>query len=264
MENFTMSEFDFNSTTRDYSRNNAYWLGHFAKLAYAAPEEFDNAVKQWDFTRTEFFDVKSTQAYIAIDKDTMIVSFRGTESKIADWMTDLDTDLVGGPGGKVHEGFLGGVSCVWRDMFQFIRAERGKRSLWLTGHSLGAALSTLATAKLRLEKDEPVNGLYTFGQPRIGDRDFAQRFDQDFGNQSFRYVNNNDIVTRVPFRSMKYSHVGSFRYFDADGDQRDDISWWAKLLDRIEGRLDDLFNFTPDGITDHSMDRYLECLKKAK
>lgn len=53
-------------------------------------------------------------------------------------------------------------------------------------------------------------GLYTFGQPRTGDREFARKPDADFEQQTFRYVNNNDIVTRVPFRAMNYSHVGLF------------------------------------------------------
>ena len=80
------------------------------------------------------------------------------------------------------------MSYVWRDIWQFIFKQRKGRALWITVHSLGAALATLAVAKLRLEKDEPVNGLYTFGQPRTGDRDFAKNFNADFGNQTFRYV----------------------------------------------------------------------------
>lgn len=258
------THFDFESRTRDYSRTNAYWMGEFANLAYEEPDKFKTAVQQWDFTATEYFDIKNTQAYIATNKDTMIICFRGTELKLADWMTDLDIDLVGGPAGRVHEGFQDGLSCVWKEMMQFIKSERKNKSLWLTGHSLGAALATLATARLRLNKDEPVNGLYTFGQPRTGDREFAQKFDQDFGQQTFRYVNNNDIVPRVPFRSMKYSHVGMYRYFDADGDQKDNLSWWEKLLDRVEGRFEDLLHPGTDGINDHSMSNYLANLKKAK
>ena len=258
------TDFDFHSRTREYSHTNAYWLGEFANLAYAEPDEFNNTVQQWDFTKTEYFDVKDTQAYIASNNDTIIICFRGTELHLADWMTDIDVELVGGPAGKVHEGFHDGLSCVWKEMLQYINAERKTQSLWLTGHSLGAALATLATARLRLNRDEPVNGLYTFGQPRTGDREFAQKFDQDFGNQTYRYVNNNDVVPRVPFRSMKYSHVGTFHYFDADGEQKDYLSWWEKLLDRVEGRFEDILRPGPDGIHDHSMDKYLANLKRAK
>lgn len=87
---------------------------------------------------------------------------------------------------------------------------------------MGAALATLAAAYLRDAgrhpddpKDKPVNGLYTFGCPRAGNRDFERAFNQDSGARAFRFVNNNDIVTRVPPRELDYSHVGKFLYFSA-------------------------------------------------
>ena len=40
-------------------------------------------------------------------------------------------------------------------------------SVWYTGHSLGGALASLATAQMR-RQEVPVDGLYTFGQPRTG------------------------------------------------------------------------------------------------
>lgn len=192
----------------------------------------------------------------------LILAFRGTQD-LRDWMTDLNVVLVGGPGGKVHDGFLNALGYVWRDIWQYIRTQRQSRSLWVTGHSLGAALATLAVAKLRLEQDEAVNGLYTFGQPRTGDREFAKNFDADFAGQTFRYVNNNDIVTRVPFRSMSYSHVGTFKYFDENGDQRDNISWWDKVVDRVKGRIEDLLKPGTDGIKDHAIADYVTFLGRA-
>lgn len=194
----------------------------------------------------------------------LVLAFRGTEGKIADWMTDLDVGLVGGPGGMVHEGFMHALGLVWRDIWRWIAQNCGNRALWTTGHSLGAALAMLATARLRLEKDQPVIGLYTFGQPRTGDRDFARTFDADFGRQTFGYVNNNDIVPRVPFRSMRYSHAGTFCYFNEAGDQVDGISWWDKLLDRVQGRMQDLLAPKTDGIKDHAMTNYIAALERAK
>ena len=213
-----MSIFDFESNTRSYSKRNAYWLGRASQIAYLSRKETESEIKGWGFTEFEYFDKLDTQAFMAGNKEILLLAFRGTED-IRDWMTDLDIDLVGGPGGRVHEGFHNALSYVWRDIWKFIRTERSKRALWVTGHSLGAALATLTVAKLRLEKDEPVNGLYTYGQPRTGDREFQRNFDADFVNQTFRYVNNNDIVTRVPFRSMHYSHIGICKYFDAKGEQ---------------------------------------------
>lgn len=49
-------------------------------------------------------------------------------------------------------------------------------SLWLTGHSLGGAMATLAAAWLA-ERKIPFSGAYTFGQPRVGDDNFQVAFD---------------------------------------------------------------------------------------
>ena len=67
----------------------------------------------------------------------------------------------------------------------------------------------------------PFNGLYTYGQPRVGDPDFCGNCDTHFGDQYFRFVNNLDIVTRVPLADLPalpwpetYAHAGRLLYFD--------------------------------------------------
>lgn len=253
----------FDHATREFSNANALMLGYCSRLAYLPANEAPAEAERLGFNVIEAYDVRETQAYLLGNAQALVLAFRGTESNIRDWMTDINVDLVHGPGGQVHEGFLTALHYVWKDIWSYLYTHRAGRPLWITGHSLGASLATLATAKLRLEKDEPVNGLYTFGQPRTGDRSFANRFDADFSAQAFRYVNNNDIVTRVPFRSMRYSHVGSFRYFDQKGRLRNDISWWDKIADRMRGRIDDLLEPGTDGMKDHAIDRYIKNLEKA-
>lgn len=254
----------FLPTTRTFAPRNAWWLGQLAALAYQPPGFVAGTLRAWGFTGIDCFDQGGTQAFLAWDATSLFVAFRGTEpGQLVDWMTDLDVSLVGGPAGKVHEGFAAALGMIWRPLLRAILQHRERRSLWLTGHSLGATLATLATAKLRLERDEPVNGLYTFGQPRTGDREFARVFDADFGPQTFRYVNNNDIVPRVPFRSMSYSHVGMLRYIDVDGVvHADELLWWEKLLDRVRGRLEDVLVPGTDGMKDHAMARYLRWLEE--
>ena len=108
----------------------------------------------------------------------------------------------------------------------------------------------------------PVDGLYTFGQPRTGSRSWSRAFDVDGRHFAFRHVNNNDLVTRVPPRSFNYKHVGALRYFDADQVCHEEISFWNRFLDRVKGRLDDFMDLHTDGIKDHGLDQYLACLEK--
>jgi len=263
-----MSNFDFDARTRDYSRANAYWLGRAAQIAYGSFDAARQETEKWGFTELQSFESMDTgtQAFAAGNGAMLLLSFRGTEKDPKDWLTDFDAAFVNGPRGMVHEGFMIALNSIWRDIWQYLATQRRGRALWVTGHSLGAALATLAVAKLRFERDEPVNGLYTFGQPRTGNRDFASDFDADFGGQTFRYVNNNDIVARVPPRSSGYSHVGSFRYFDKNGNQDDQMDWWDKVVDRMKGNIKEILNSKPglDGIKDHAIINYVRCLELAK
>ena len=73
--------------------------------------------------------------------------------------------------------------------------------------SLGAALSTLAADRLL-----NVQGLYTFGSPRVGDDEFQKRFEP----KAFRVVNGKDIVADVPPKGP-YRHVGEHMFIDQKG-----------------------------------------------
>jgi len=74
-----------------------------------------------------------------------------------------------------------------------------ERPIWITGHSLGGALAMLFGTKL--VKDNPLMQnayVYTFGQPRLGDEQFAEFVSRKLSNRIFRFVYHNDFVPRVP------------------------------------------------------------------
>lgn len=259
-----MANFTFNSDTTRYDPANALWLGKAASLAYQSETAIQKEISAWGFEKCRFFSRRETQAFMIANDKMVITAFRGTEpAHLRDWMTDADLQLVPGPGGEVHDGFnraLGYVYDEIRDSLDDL--QRNGQSLWFTGHSLGAALATLSVARLIHEEDKPVYGLYTFGQPRTGDREFARSFNAEFKPRAFRFVNNNDVVPRVPPREMGYSHVGTFVYFDAKGDIQADMSRWYRLLDSVKGRIDDFLKPGTDGLKDHFMDNYLDNLEK--
>jgi heat shock protein HslJ len=72
---------------------------------------------------------------------------------------------------------------------------------------MGAALATLAADRLH-----NVQGLYTFGSPRVGDEEFQKRFEP----KAFRVVNGKDIVADVPPKGP-YRHVGEHIFIDQKG-----------------------------------------------
>ncbi|MBI5863225.1 MAG: lipase family protein [Planctomycetes bacterium] len=257
---------NFDSMADAFSRCNAYSLGEAARLAYTRePNSVSATLADWGFEPPTLLDHRDTQGFVARNDSIILIAFRGTEPReLADWLTDIDARLVAGPGGKVHQGFLGALFDVWWELRAAIDAQQDPahpRTLWFTGHSLGAALATLATAKLRIEEDKPVAGLYTFGSPRVGDSEFSGRFDVDFRARTFRFVNNRDVVTRIPPRLLGYRHVGVECYFDGDGVFSQSPARWMRFLEEVTITVEAYKELPKNAFDDHSMDRYVALLK---
>ncbi len=259
-----MSPFTFHPQTTEYNPENAYWMGKAAELAYldeAAVQE--KTVGEWGFKSCTFLDKGGTQGFVAGRGDMILVAFRGTEpTKLEDIVADADIDKAAGSVGMVHRGFKRALDKVWEQTLAAIMQLRDTdQPIWFTGHSLGAALATLAVGRT-MDADLPVQGIYTFGQPRVGGNDFATWYDKSVRPRAFRCVNNNDMVTRVPLRNMGYRHVGTFVYFDSQGSIHKDIRKWELFQDRIKGLIEYLGKPGTDGLKDHFMKKYLHCLGK--
>lgn len=258
----------FFPTTDGFSLHNALWLARASELAYRPGAAIEaTIVRQWGFDHFAFVDADETQGFVASDSQTVLISFRGTETdRVADWLTDADSSLVDGPlQAKVHGGFYDALSHAWQAVDQLVRRwdADGQKLLWITGHSLGAALATLSAARW-IEHGRAVQGLYTFGQPRTGDRKFAREFNFRMKCNTFRIVNNDDLVTRLPPRAVGFSHLGTFKYFTENGQLSHDTNWWRHFLSRWTFQLDELLAAAcGTGIADHSMVRYRELVEAA-
>jgi len=264
-----MPKFDFNPKTKRYDAKNALLLAEASQLAYKSLREVKAIVKdKWGFEECIFLDKEDTQAYIIANPEVIILAFRGTQC-IQDWLTDADVRLVKDVWGQVHNGFSKALDSVWREIEKIVsKYQNNDQSIWITGHSLGAALAVLATARF-LQNNKDINGLYTFGQPRVGDAMFARIFDLRFKHRTFRFVNNEDIVTRVPPTATKYEHIGSVFYFDSFGKLNRGIKWWRVFMDRSISKIVrtmDRYNLLkdqfPNGIEDHDIAKYIKKIEK--
>lgn len=84
-------------------------------------------------------------------------------------------------------------------------------SIAVTGHSLGAALTTLYVLDNAITDRIPNPSIYTFASPRVGDATFANAF-EGLGLTSWRIANVLDIVPRVP---LGFTHVDTLQQYDS-------------------------------------------------
>ncbi len=261
-----MPKLDFHPNKTSFDLVNALATATASKLVYKPEAEVLETLGDWGFPNAEFFSREGTQGFVAGNDELILVTFRGTEPKeIEDLMADAKIKRVPGKGGgHVHRGFKAALEAVSADMAAAIRRFRDRdQPVFVTGHSLGAALAGLAVGASKTEGVE-IAGLYTYGMPRIGNKIFAERFDERYGKKTFRFVNNNDTVTRVPPRSFGYKHVGVVKYLNSKGELKTGGTAWKQFLVRVKGqivgRIKDFLKPGTDGLKDHKIKRYVKIL----
>ena len=140
------------------------------------------------------------------------VIFRGSESK-SDWYYDLqfykhqlEDDIY------VHKGFYkqlyennnyDNITNVVVDLLK--QKQYYDYDVYITGHSLGAALSTLYGYQLSKNIHQEIV-VASFASPRVGNAAFRTDFDDRKNLTHYRFSNNRDIVTAAPM--INYQHVG--------------------------------------------------------
>ncbi len=195
----------FQPAATRYESGNGWWLAEASLLAYVEEEaRVREALGLAGLDETTILERGAGRALAARGPAFALVAFRGT--RIGAW-EDLRADLrVGrtrweGPG-RVHRGFQGALAGLWPELAAWLA--RLDRPVWFTGHSLGAALATLAFALHRRD------GLVTFGSPRVGNRAFARAFPP----RAYRVVNGRDPVATLPW-PLLFKHVGELQRIGA-------------------------------------------------
>ncbi len=162
---------------------------------------------------------------------TALVAFRGTQpDELADLATDARANTVPwrASGGQVHAGFAAAALSLMPAIEDWLARDAAQRSrLILGGHSLGAAVATLAASAWRPTL------LATMGSPRMGDAAFAATL---AGVASERIVDCCDVVTELPPELPPYTHIGPLLYIDKDGAVLERPSAEEIAEDRSSGR----------------------------
>lgn len=234
-------------------------FGVLAKTSYYHPDIVWEAVKTLGFEHYEFFDRDGAQAYIFSNQFDCVVVCRGTEpNEWNDIKADADAvSTVAETAGRVHRGFKREVDDLWPRLERALKDN--EKPLWFAGHSLGGAMATICAGRCKLaEIPSNPEAIYSFGSPRVGNNRYINFVKVDH----YRWVNNNDIVTRVPPRWMGYRHCGRELYFNAFGKLRE-YRPLRRFRDRWYGFFLSLKKWQIDHLADHSMARYIQYIRGA-
>lgn len=254
-----------------FSVRTAYWMAWLSLQGYksrrAGPE-----LRKAGFTRASVIEDRATGllGFVASTTDFTVVSYSGS-ADVKDWIHDLTFNQIrdeewGFPG-RFHRGFYKAIQGRWRAILDEAARQSAGRPIYVTGHSLGGAMAFLTAARLA-DAGLPVASVYTFAAPRVGDDEFATRYEQLLGSRTWRFNNNEDVIPHLGpsavsapefsrlflgavsgfmhdfFVEARYSHVGTLLRFDARGvvgvPEPEDLAleraYWRTIYERSDGK----------------------------
>jgi hypothetical protein len=250
-----------NNPSRDqYDPANAAALCRASAAAY---QTCDEGVTIRDIETDTIAQLSIINSQLSTD---LIIAFRGT-ADLRNVLTDLDCELIRVGDFRVHRGFHAAIEAVEFDLDGSLGL-KGEARLWVTRHSLGGALAKLFALWV-VERGHPVAGVYTFGQPRVGDAAFAARYDSVLKPQTFRVVHADDMVPRLPWQFARYRHAGHEIFFPANYqlsivNYQLDLPWPRKLLYDLPALARDLGRGRLALLDDHHVSRYLALFKEPR
>jgi len=241
-------------------------------LAYRSHPVSEKYYHQAGFDQVHLISKDGAQCYVLINPEIIVIAFRGTEVKersdvwadIKIWKTKRGK---GGRGlvqkkGLVHSGFKDELDKLWPVVLDYMRENTDKK-LYITGHSLGGAMATIAAGRaLHVNADHnaryaaPLEEIYTYGAPRAGNKEFVKTL--KFPHH--RLQNNNDVVCRIPSVLLGYRHQCDSVYLNHSGYVKT-FGSWQRFCDMLKGRWRAILKGQLfDGVYDHSMDKYCKKL----
>jgi predicted lipase len=207
------------------------------KAALYSQQIYDNVSNQQSISHSKLNSVLFMD--IIMDHNTVYAVFRGTKN-ISNILTNVNIRLVNiDDNVKVHSGFYKRYQQISEVLFSSL-AHLKKKSIVCCGHSMGAAIATIAAYNLAQSKYKVK--LYTFGSPQVGNIYFKAKMAK-LVPLSWRFVNSNDVVVRSIPRSDVY-HIGILMMIKPVDDTSVEAHRMKAYLEGIESKKYDMSRYT--------------------
>lgn len=165
------------------------------------------------------------QVYIHRSKKKAVLNFRGSTDKKSSWLENMYSSLIPAkdtifkgetpfvytcaesPDAAIHAGYILALSYYMDDVLKQIQSlnKQGVYTIYITGHSQGGSLAQMTRAYLHFLPKSKLSSrnsfkVYSFANPMIGNRAFAQEYQQRFADPGFSFLLHNpeDIVPKMP------------------------------------------------------------------
>lgn len=146
------------------------------------------------------FSKQNLFGFIIESETTIIVSFRGTKTE-REWLADFDINKKKFPYVHekcfVHEGIFNIYQTCRDTILTHLNKLSPAKEVFITGHSLGGALSTLLTLDAIHSTKFTNIQQCSFASPKVGDISFKKLF-QNVVTSSLRFVNIYDLIPLLP------------------------------------------------------------------
>ena len=153
--------------------------------------------------------------------NSIFTAFRGS-TNIRNWLEDIKISKISPYNDSsisVEKGFYKAYSNVKSDIvdnLQTLSVTYNTNKLLITGHSLGAAMSTLMVYDIyTLYPIYEISHFYNYGSPRVGNDNFVKSFNS-FSTNYYRVTHYYDIVPHVPEEFLGYSHISNEIWYNEE------------------------------------------------
>jgi hypothetical protein len=163
----------------------------FEKCELQKNVQLQNICVKYNIEIDDIVCIKNNHTMVNIIKSAhcCIVVFKGTDD-IFDFIADINFFPKKTSMGVVHRGFYNTFLKIYPDIREHL--DGLEKKIFLTGHSLGAALAVLCSAYFKHLNPT----LVTFGSPRVGAKSFTNYVAKDIVH--IRWENSKDVVCSIP------------------------------------------------------------------
>eukprot|EP00884_Botryococcus_braunii_P020013 jgi/Botrbrau1/6696/Bobra.0202s0033.2 len=215
--------FPFGATVE--SPENAHFMSLCSKLVYEDGRIVKDMVQhRWGLMLHDYFKAPAHQTstywvpdfvwFTCSNAEALILCFKGADPS---WQLNVkadppmwhsyDTDLEC----RIHGGLLVGLSesnphkptqSMFGAIIDSLKTHGAGKKIFICGHSIGGGISAYVSLFLHQMRKEDLGrhiaGIFTFGSPRCGDKQFASLFSEAFAGRAFRYVYASDVIVKLP------------------------------------------------------------------